>query len=76
MASVTKNPVILQSVMYVYNFFLAINQNKDNDIAKNATLLENVEADEKTLKYVKKTNESNYNNIDLRIKKIKGDVNG
>lgn len=45
MASVTKNPFIMQSANYVYNWFISINE-KNNTLVKTASELETVFGDE------------------------------
>lgn len=71
MSSVIKNPMILQSANYIYNWFIAIN-NKNNKLIKNSNLLESIESDEVVLKNLKKNKKNNedYKNIEERLKKL------
>lgn len=74
MASVTKNPMILQSCNYIYNWFL--NKIEDDDKNKTFNLLESVESDKYTMNNIKKNYSKRelYNDIDYRIKKASGDI--
>ncbi|AVQ21485.1 hypothetical protein [Fusobacterium necrophorum] len=51
MASVTKNPFILQSANYIYNWFLSINE-KNNTLIQNASSLETVLSDKAVLERI------------------------
>lgn len=76
MSSVIKNPIILNSANYIYNWFLSINH-KNDDLIKNANYLEAVESDEVILSNLNRNlkNEENYNNFDDRLKRIKEKMN-
>jgi hypothetical protein len=50
-ASVTKNPFILQSANYIYNWFLSINE-KNNTLIQNASSLETVLSDKAVLERI------------------------
>lgn len=51
MASVTKNPFVLQSANYIYNWFLSINE-KNNTLIQNASSLETVLSDKAVLERI------------------------
>ncbi len=70
MASITKNPMVLQAANYVYTWFL---NNKDNlNFAKNSNLLDSIESDETVLKVYEKryTNKKDYEDVEGRLKKF------
>lgn len=70
MASITKNPMVLQAANYVYSWFL---NNKDNpNFAKNSNLLDSIESDETVLKVYEKRykNKKDYEDVDGRLKKF------
>lgn len=70
MASITKNPMVLQAANYVYTWFL---NNKDNvNFAKNSNLLDSIESDETVLKVYEKryANKKDYEDVEGRLKKF------
>lgn len=70
MASITKNPMVLQAANYVYTWFL---NNKDNlNFAKNSNLLDSIESDETVLKVYEKrySNKKDYEDVEGRLKKF------
>lgn len=70
MASITKNPIVLQAANYVYTWFL---NNKDSiKFVRNSNLLDNIESDEVVLKVFEKnyTNKKDYENIKERLKRF------
>lgn len=75
MSSVVKNPMILTSVNYIYNWFTAIN-NKNDNLVKNQNTLNLIESDEIILEKLKKNqqNEEEYKNLEDRIKKMKESI--
>lgn len=77
MASVIKNPMILNSANYIYNWFLAMN-NKNENLIKNNNILEIIESDESILNRLdrNKENEERYQNISARLKKAEEEMNG
>lgn len=68
MASVTKNPIVLNSANYIYNWFTTVNH-KNNNLIKNSNMLEAVESDEVILKNLQKnkTNKEKYDDIEKRL---------
>lgn len=48
MSSVTKNPMILQSALYVYNWFMSLPEEQKKFLVNNE-MLNHILADEKTL---------------------------
>lgn len=74
MASVTKNPMILQSCNYIYNWFL--NKIETDEKNKTFNMLEMVESDKYTMNNIKKnySNRELYDDIDYRIKKASGEI--
>lgn len=77
MASVIKNPMILNSANYIYNWFLTMN-NKNENLIKNNNILEIIESDEAILNKLdrNKENEERYQNISDRLRKAKEKMNG
>lgn len=77
MASVIKNPMILNSANYIYNWFLTMN-NKNENLIKNNNILEIIESDEAILNRLDKNkeNEERYQNISDRLKKAEEEMNG
>lgn len=77
MASVIKNPMILNSANYIYNWFLTMNSQNEN-LIKNNNTLEIIENDETILNklYKNKDNEERYQNISDRLKKAEEEMNG
>lgn len=70
MASITKNPMVLQAANYVYTWFL---NNKDNvNFIKNSNLLDSIESDETVLKVFEKrySNKKDYEDVENRLKKF------
>lgn len=70
MASITKNPMVLQAANYVYTWFL---NNKSNiNFAKNSNLLDSIESDETVLKVFERkyANKKDYENVEERLKKF------
>lgn len=70
MASITKNPMVLQAANYVYTWFL---NNKNNlNFAKNSNLLDSIESDETVLKVYEKryANKKDYEDVEGRLKKF------
>ncbi|MGL5315218.1 MAG: hypothetical protein ACRCX2_19715 [Paraclostridium sp.] len=69
--AVTKNPIFLQSCMYVYSWF----QSKITDVekAKTYSVLEIAESDKRILETMNKEvkDRNNYENIQARYNKIK-----
>lgn len=76
MASVIKNPMILNSANYIYNWFLTMN-NQNEDLIKNNNILEIIENDEFVLNklYKNKDNEERYQNVSDRFKKAEEEMN-
>lgn len=76
MASVVKNPMILKSANYIYNWFIAMN-NKNDDLIKNNNTLEAIESDEMILSnlYMNSENEERYKDIDKRLAEAEGKLN-
>ena len=74
MASVTKNPIILQSCNYIYNWFL--NKIESDEKNKLYNMLEMTESDKYTMKHIEKNYSKRelYTDIDYRIKKASGDI--
>ncbi|MGL5716024.1 hypothetical protein [Cetobacterium sp.] len=74
MASVTKNPMILQSCNYIYNWFLTKIETDEKN--KTFNMLEMVESDKYTMNNIKKnySKKELYNDIDYRIKKANGEI--
>lgn len=72
MSTVVKNPLILNSANYIYNWFISINHKNDN-LIKKANLLEAIECDEIVLSNLDKNieNEERYNDIDKRLEEAK-----
>ena len=68
MASVTKNPMILQSALYVYNWFLALPEEQRKFITNNE-MLNHITSDEKTLYNIENiiNKEKEDENVDKRI---------
>lgn len=77
MASVIKNPMILNSANYIYNWFLTMNDKNEN-LIKNNNILEIIESDEAILNRLDKNkeNEERYQNISDRLKKAEEEMNG
>lgn len=77
MASVIKNPMILNSANYIYNFFIGINHKNDN-LIKNSNVLEMIESDETVLSslYRNSENEERYKNIADRLSTAEEKLNG
>ena len=77
MASVIKNPMILNSANYIYNWFLTMNDKNEN-LIKNNNILEIIESDEAILNRLDKNkeNEERYQNISDRLKKAKEEMSG
>ena len=77
MASVIKNPMILNSANYIYNWFLTMNDKNEN-LIKNNNILEIIESDESILNRLdrNKENEERYQNIHDRLKKAEEEMNG
>ena len=77
MASVIKNPMILNSANYIYNWFLTMNDKNEN-LIKNNNILEIIESDESILNRLdrNKENEERYQNIHDRLRKAKEKMNG
>ena len=77
MSSVIKNPMILNSANYIYNWFLTMNSQNEN-LIKNNNTLEIIENDETILNklYKNKDNEERYQNISDRLKKAEEEMNG
>ena len=70
MASITKNPMVLQAANYVYTWFL---NNKNNlNFAKNSNLLDSIESNETVLKVYEKryANKKDYEDVEGRLKKF------
>ena len=76
MSSVIKNPMILNSANYIYNWFTAINH-KNNNLIKNSNMLEAVESDEIILNNLKrnKTDKEMYEAVEDRLNKITEKLN-
>lgn len=76
MASVIKNPIILNSANYIYNWFLTMN-NQNENLLKNNNALEVLESDEEILNRLNKSqeNEERYNNIGDRLKSVEEKLN-
>lgn len=77
MASVIKNPMILNSANYIYNWFLTMNDKNEN-LIKNNNILEIIESDEAILNRLDKNkeNEERYQNVSDRLKKAEEEMNG
>lgn len=77
MASVVKNPMILKSANYIYNWFIAIN-NKNDNLINNSNTLEAIESDETILSnlYRNSENEERYKDIDSRLAAAEEKLNG
>lgn len=77
MASVIKNPMILNSANYIYNWFLTMNDKNEN-LIKNSNILEIIESDEAILNRLdrNKENEERYQNVSDRLKKAEEEMNG
>lgn len=79
MSSVTKNPMIMQSALNVYNWFLSLSE-KEKKFLENAMYLNSIKSDEIILHNLKKEliEENNILNYEQRIneleKKIIGDI--
>lgn len=69
--AVTKNPIFLQSCMYVYSWFQS--KIKTNEKAKTYSTLEIAESDKKILELMNSDikNKNRYENIEARFNKIK-----
>lgn len=76
MSSVIKNPLILNSANYIYNYFTSINHKNDN-LIKNSNYLEAIESDEIVLSSLSRNlkNEERYEDIESRLKDIKEKMN-
>lgn len=76
MASVIKNPMILNSANYIYNWFLTMN-NQNENLIKNSNILEIIESDETILNRLdrNKENEERYQNVSDRLKKAEEEMN-
>lgn len=70
MASVTKNPMILQSALYVYNWFLSLPEEQRKFITNNE-MLNHITSDEKTLYNIQNiiNKEKEDENVDKRLEK-------
>jgi hypothetical protein len=70
MASVTKNPVILQSANYIYSWFQSKLTNSDD--VQTFSGLEVVESDKYIVDYIDKTNKNknSYENVKTRLNAI------
>ena len=71
MASITKNPMVLQAANYVYTWFL---NNKNNiNFAKNSNLLDSIESDETVLKVYEKryANKKDYEDVEEDLKSLR-----
>lgn len=68
MASVTKNPMILQSALYVYNWFLSLPEEQRKFITNNE-MLNHITSDEKTLYNIENiiNKEKEDENVDKRL---------
>lgn len=77
MASVIKNPMILNSANYIYNWFLTMN-NQNEDLIKNNNALEIIESDEFILNKMnnREKNEEEYKSVSERLKRTEGRLNG
>lgn len=75
MASVIKNPLILNSANYIYNYFIGINSNNDG-LIKNSNILEAIESDEDILKRLNKNQEEKYQDITGRLNTAREKMNG
>lgn len=77
MASVTKNPMILNSANYIYNWFLTMNDQNEK-LIRNSNALEAIESDEFILKKIldENDNEEKYKNISERLENAKEILNG
>jgi hypothetical protein len=69
--AVTKNPIFLQSCMYVYSWFLSKSQ--DVDDAKTYSALEIAESDKKILEMINTDvkDKNKYSNVNARYNKLK-----
>lgn len=76
MSSVIKNPMILNSANYIYNWFLAINKQNESLVEKN-NMYEMIESDEYMLFKVEefREKEERYKNIDERLQLAKEKMN-
>lgn len=77
MASVIKNPLILNSANYIYNWFIGIN-NKNDNLIKNSNVLEAIESDENILNRLDKNKEKEerYQDISGRFNTAMEKLNG
>lgn len=71
MSSITKNPMILQSALYIYNWFLALPEEQRKFIDNN-NMLNHIESDEKNLYNIENIiqKEKEQENIEERFNKI------
>lgn len=72
MASVTKNPLVLKDVNYIYSWFQS--KIKNNEHLKLFNALEVVDSDLEQLDYIKRQERiKRYHNFDQRLKELKAD---